>query len=87
MDCVSDISELTQIAKENVSSQEESERRITSWHVDRNKRQTGIDWQVSTDDARIKLKRLYPKIGCDKRLADPTIGNRLAPQAQVNWSW
>ena len=51
-----------QCFSDRVSSQEDAERRITAWQVDRNKRQTGIDWQFSTDDARIKLKRLYPKI-------------------------
>ena len=25
-------------------------------------RQTGVDWQFTTDDARTKLARLYPKI-------------------------
>ena len=30
--------------------------------AERNERQTGIDWQFTTDDARRKLKRLYPKI-------------------------
>jgi hypothetical protein len=38
------------------------ERRIIAWQADRNERQTGIDWQFSTDNARIKLKRLYPNI-------------------------
>jgi len=27
---------------------------------DRNINQSGIDWRFTTDDARIKLKRLYP---------------------------
>ena len=44
------------------ASQAEATRRITAWQADRNERQTGIDWQFSTDKARIKLKRLYPKI-------------------------
>jgi hypothetical protein len=26
------------------------------------KKQRGVDWQISIDDARHKLKRLYPKI-------------------------
>jgi hypothetical protein len=47
---------------DRVSSQAEATRRITAWQTDRNERQTGIDWQFSTDKARIKLKRLYPKI-------------------------
>jgi hypothetical protein len=32
------------------------------WAAARNRRQTGIDWQFRTADARIKLKYLYPKI-------------------------
>lgn len=30
------------------------------WTGIRNEAQTGIDWQFSTSDARVKLKRLYP---------------------------
>jgi hypothetical protein len=32
------------------------------WTAARNRRQTGIDWQFRTADARMKLKYLYPKI-------------------------
>lgn len=32
------------------------------WTEDRNATQIGVDWQFRTPDARIKLKRLYPKI-------------------------
>jgi hypothetical protein len=32
------------------------------WTAARNRRQTGIDWQFRTANARIKLKYLYPKI-------------------------
>jgi transposase len=32
----------------------------TTWTMQRNERQKGIDWQFTTTDARIKLKRLYP---------------------------
>ena len=32
------------------------------WNEDRNSRQTKVDWQFSTENARIKLKRLYPKV-------------------------
>lgn len=35
---------------------------LEAWYVDRNRKQKGVDWQFSTDDARIKLKRLYPII-------------------------
>ena len=32
----------------------------TAWMHDRNADQSTIDWRFTTDDARIKLKRLYP---------------------------
>lgn len=33
-----------------------------SWNVERNELQKGVDWQFTTADARIKLKRLYPHV-------------------------
>lgn len=33
-----------------------------AWEDDRNARGRGVDWQFTNADARIKLKRLYPKI-------------------------
>ena len=33
-----------------------------AWQQVRNARQKGVDWQFTTQDARIKLKRLYPQI-------------------------
>lgn len=47
---------------DRVASQTEAERRIGAWQSDRNHRQIGIDWQFTTEDARTKLKRLYPKV-------------------------
>ncbi len=35
---------------------------VAVWNDDRNNRQTKVDWQFRTDDARIKLKRLYPNL-------------------------
>jgi hypothetical protein len=34
----------------------------TAWADGRNDSEATVDWQFTTDDARIKLKRLYPKI-------------------------
>ena len=34
---------------------------VASWQLDRNANQTGVHWQFTTDDARIKLSRLYPQ--------------------------
>ena len=33
-----------------------------TWERRRNEKQKGVDWQFTTDNARIKLKRLYPQI-------------------------
>jgi hypothetical protein len=38
------------------------EREIQAWQQRRNTRQKGVDWRFTTEDARIKLKRLYPQI-------------------------
>ncbi len=37
-------------------------RKVTAWDTDRNNRQSGVDWQFTTEDARIKLNGLYPAI-------------------------
>ena len=47
---------------DRVGTEAEVERRTSEWESDRNTRQKGIDWQFTTDKARIKLKRLYPII-------------------------
>lgn len=33
-----------------------------TWSRDRNKRQQGVHWRFTTEDARIKLSRLYPQV-------------------------
>jgi DNA-binding NarL/FixJ family response regulator len=33
---------------------------VSAWGHDRNVKQSGIDWRFTTDDARVKLRRLYP---------------------------
>jgi len=37
-------------------------RKTKAWERERNARQRGVDWRFSTEDARIKLKRLYPQV-------------------------
>ena len=34
---------------------------LSEWETVRNRKQKGVDWQFTTDTARIKLKRLYPQ--------------------------
>lgn len=36
--------------------------KTTAWLQNRNRQQATVDWQFTTDDARIKLHRLYPTI-------------------------
>jgi len=57
--------ELSALAKEclgkrRVNSTDLLNEILSSWETDRNKRQKGVNWQFTADDARIKLKRLYP---------------------------
>lgn len=35
---------------------------ILAWEISRNNKNSKIDWRFTTDDARIKLKKLYPNI-------------------------
>lgn len=50
------------LAGRRIGSIEELAAETTAWHEDVNNTQQGIDWQMKTDDARLKLKSLYPKI-------------------------
>jgi hypothetical protein len=35
---------------------------VAAWEKNRNNRTKKINWQFTTSDARIKLKRLYPNL-------------------------
>lgn len=48
--------------KNRVESKEELKRQVEQWYTQRNQNESKVDWQFTTKDARIKLKRLYPKI-------------------------
>ncbi len=39
-------------------------REASAWSAHRNQQQKGVDWQFTTETARVKLKRLYPQIQC-----------------------
>ena len=41
---------------------EKMRNEVAEWNTNRNNRQSGVDWRFSTKEARIKLKRLYPKL-------------------------
>lgn len=50
------------LGKRRIENMEELNAELKKWHTDRNEKQKGGDWQFTTEDARIKLKRLYPII-------------------------
>ena len=51
-----------QCLKERMESKEKVERAVNVWQTDRNNKSKGVNWQFTSDDARIKLKRLYQTI-------------------------
>lgn len=44
-----------------IASKHELEREVLAWQDERNSSTIGVDWQFTTADARVKLKRLYPR--------------------------
>lgn len=50
------------LGKRRIDNIQVLDHELDSWSVDRNVNQKGVDWQFKTEDARIKLKRLYPII-------------------------
>jgi hypothetical protein len=52
----------TQCLGRRIDNIETLRSELAFWETDRNMSPKAIDWQFSTDDARIKLKRLYPNI-------------------------
>jgi hypothetical protein len=45
-----------------IETKEELEREAAAWEEERNERGVVIRWRFTTDDARIKLRRLYPTL-------------------------
>jgi hypothetical protein len=57
-----ELSALTrQCLDRRIPDRETLERETTAWYTERNQSQKSVDWQFTTDDARIRLKRLYPQ--------------------------
>ena len=50
------------LGKRRIDNLEDLNKELEKWHTDRNTRQKGVNWQFTTDDARIKLKHLYPLV-------------------------
>lgn len=58
-----ELSALTRMCLDrHVPTAEQVDRECRAWAERRNREQTGVDWHFTTDDARTKLKGLYPTI-------------------------
>jgi len=51
-----------QSLKRRIASIDELQVQLSAWEVKRNTNSKSVDWHFTTDEARIKLKYLYPKI-------------------------
>lgn len=51
-----------QCLNRRIPNVENLKREIQAWSKYRNEKSTNINWRFTTEDARIKLKRLYPRI-------------------------
>ncbi|HYE34661.1 transposase, partial [Methylocaldum sp.] len=51
-----------QCLAERMDSQAHLTREVAAWETRRNTVRAKIDWRFTTDNARIKLKHLYPSI-------------------------
>jgi hypothetical protein len=59
-----ELSSLTRqcIAGRRIGDIETLQAETEAWYIDVNSTQRGVDWQMKIDDARCKLKSVYPKI-------------------------
>ena len=51
-----------QVLSQRLGSFEKVEHEVRAWQVSRNLSAIKVNWRFTTEDARIKLKRLYPSI-------------------------
>lgn len=51
-----------QCLRERIGEQEELIKEVRAWEEERNSREVKCNWQFRTEDARIKLRSLYPAL-------------------------
>ncbi len=58
--------ELSALARQcldcRIRDQETLQREVATWQQQRHQNSSPVNWRFTTEDARIKLKRLYPSI-------------------------
>jgi len=50
------------LGKRRIDNIQDLNAELEKWHTDRNNRQKGVDWQFTNEEARVKLKHLYPLV-------------------------
>jgi uncharacterized small protein (DUF1192 family) len=45
-----------------IADQQMLKEEVDAWEADRNKKHAKADWRFTTENARVKLKRLYPAL-------------------------
>ncbi len=53
---------ISQCLSRRIDNIEEVQRETAAWQEYRNNKNSKVNWQFTTDDARIKLARLYPSV-------------------------
>ena len=51
-----------QCLNRHISSIDQVREEVEAWQLNRNNKNSKIDWQFTNSDARVKLKKLYPSI-------------------------
>jgi DDE superfamily endonuclease len=51
----------TQCLSRRIPDKQTLEKEVAAWQSHRNKHHAKADWQFTTENARVKLKRLYPQ--------------------------
>src|SRR5208337_2630982 len=53
----------TQCLSRRIPDKQTLAKEVAAWESHRNKHHAKADWQFTTENARVKLKRLYPQVG------------------------
>ncbi len=53
---------ISQCLGRRIDNVDEVRREVSAWQEHRNNKEAKVNWQFTTDDARIKLSRLYPTL-------------------------
>jgi hypothetical protein len=54
-----------QCLSQQIGNREQLEQAVNAWLIKANKRNAPVNWQFTTKDARIKLRKLYPELNQD----------------------